>query len=83
MPLSESEAGSLAALELPVAGGWPGDRAVVVRCSWCGYLVRTHHADACACGRLATRLANGVIHVYGAEAAAAEVYGLGSLPPAG
>ncbi len=83
MPLSEPEAGVLTALELPVAGGWPGDPAIVVRCSWCGYLVRTHHADACACGRLATRVASGITRIEGAEAAAAEVYALDSAPPAG
>lgn len=83
MPLSEPQAGPLTALDWPAAGGWPGEPAIVVRCSWCGYLVRTHHADACACGRLATRLADRLTCVEGAEAADAEVYRLGSAPRAG
>ena len=85
MPLSEPEAGVLIPADLRAAGPWAGEPALVVRCSWCGYLVRTHEADRCGCGRVETRPAvdGREVAVTGPGVADAEVYRMAVVPPAG
>jgi hypothetical protein len=83
MPLSESEAGILIWANLSPSGGWGGEPDIVIRCSWCGCLVRTHHADRCSCGRLRVRKVEGLVKTNRLGAADSEVYRLASRPRAG
>lgn len=82
MPLSESEAGNLIWAHLSPAGGWGGEPNIVIRCSWCGYLVRTHHADKCGCGRLKVRKVGGLVKTNRLGAEGSEVYRLPARPRA-
>ena len=83
MPLSEPEAGALIWANLSPSGGWGGEPDIVIRCSWCGYLARTHHADRCNCGRLRVRKVGGLVKTNRLGAEASEVYRLASPPRAG
>ncbi len=83
MPLSEAEAGVLIAADLAPSGGWRGAADVVIRCSWCGFLVRTHYTDRCGCGRLRVRKVGGLVRTNRSGAESSEVYRLASLPRAG
>jgi len=83
MPLSEPEAGDLIWANLPPSGGWRGEPQIVIRCSLCGYLVRTHQSDECSCGRLRVRIVGGLVKTNRAGAEGSEVYRLASSPRAG
>jgi hypothetical protein len=78
MPLAETEAGNLISVALPPSGGWRGEPDIVIRCSWCGYLVHTHRADSCQCGRITVRNIEGLVRASSLGASHSEVYRLAS-----